>query len=98
MALLLAFLAPAMPTPWRLAGMMALVALANSFQVTLAGLGIREGVSMVLLAKEGVGHDIALLAAFLQTVLNLLLPALAGLSIRPVALYARSVPIMLVRK
>ncbi len=87
MALLLAFLAPAVSTPWRLAGMMALVALANSFQVTLAGLGIREGISMVLLAKEGVGNDIALLAAFLQTLLILLLPAMAGLFIRPVALY-----------
>jgi predicted Na+-dependent transporter len=43
---------------------------------------------MLLLAKEGVGNDTALLAAFIQTALILLLPALLGLFFRPVALYA----------
>lgn len=89
-ACLLAFLAPSVPNPWRLAGMMALVSLANSFQVTLAGLGVREGISMVLLAREGVGPEAAVLAAFLQSALNLLLPAVAGLAVRPVALYGNA--------
>ncbi|MDB5106098.1 MAG: hypothetical protein JWP91_3787 [Fibrobacteres bacterium] len=87
-ALLLGFLSPAVPEPWRLAGMMALVSLANSFQVTLAGLGVREGISMLLLAREGVGPEAAVLAAFLQSALVLLLPAVAGLVIKPVALYS----------
>ncbi len=86
-AFLLAFLAPALPHPWRLAGMMALVALANSIQVTFAGLGVREGVSMLLLAREGVGPEAAVLAAFLQSTLVLFLPAVAGLAVKPVALY-----------
>jgi glycosyltransferase 2 family protein len=86
-ALLLGFLSPAVPAPWRLAGMMALVSLANSFQVTLAGLGVREGISMVLLAREGVGAEVAVLAAFLQSALILFLPALVGLAVKPIALY-----------
>jgi len=86
-ALLLGFLAPTVPEPWRLAGMMALVSLANSFQVTLAGVGVREGIAMVLLAREGVGSEAAVLAAFLQSALILFLPALAGLAVKPIALY-----------
>jgi glycosyltransferase 2 family protein len=86
-SLLLGFLSPAVPEPWRLAGMMALVSLANSFQVTLAGLGVREGISMVLLAREGVGAGAAVLAAFLQSALILFIPALAGLAVKPIALY-----------
>ncbi|MDQ3002503.1 MAG: flippase-like domain-containing protein [Fibrobacterota bacterium] len=86
-SLLLSFLAPAVLDPWRLAGMMALVTLANSFQVTLAGLGVREGISMVFLAREGVGPDAAVLAAFLQSALILFVPALLGLMVKPVALY-----------
>jgi glycosyltransferase 2 family protein len=86
-AFLLAFLVPGGPDPWRLAGMMALVTLANSIQVTLAGLGVREGLAMMVLAREGVGPDAAALAAFLQSAFVLLLPALAGLAIKPVALY-----------
>ncbi|MDB5049492.1 MAG: hypothetical protein JWO30_2563 [Fibrobacteres bacterium] len=87
-AFLLAFLAPSLPDPWRLAGMMALVSLANTFQVTLAGLGVREGIAMVLLAREGVGPEAAVVAAFLQSALVLFVPALAGLAVKPVALYA----------
>jgi hypothetical protein len=87
-ALLLGFLTPQVPDVWRLAGMMAMVSLANSFQVTLAGLGVREGLSMFLLGHEGVGPEAAVLAAFLQSALILFLPALLGLAVKPVALYA----------
>jgi hypothetical protein len=83
-ALLLAFLLPGVPSPWRLAGIMAIVTLANSFQVTLAGLGMREGLAMVLLAGEGVGPEAAVAASFLQTCLGQFAPALAGLAARPV--------------
>jgi hypothetical protein len=82
-ALLMAFLSPTVPAPWHLAGLMALVTLANSFQVTLAGVGVREGLAMLLLAGEGVGPETALAATFLQTCLGQFLPALAGLAIRP---------------
>lgn len=84
-ALLMAFLTPEVPAPWRLAGIMAMVTLANSFQVTLAGLGVREGLAMLLLAREGVGPETAVAAAFLQTCLGQFLPALAGLAVRPVS-------------
>ncbi len=88
LSLLLSFLLPQVPAPWHLAGMMALVTLANSFQVTLAGLGVREGLSMLLLAREGVGSEAAVAAVFLQSCLGQFLPALAGLAVKPVALYA----------
>ena len=88
-ALLLGFLAPMVPEPWRLAGMMALVSLANSLQVTLAGLGVREGISMLLLGRVGVGAEAAVLAAFLQSALILFLPALLGLAVKPIALYSQ---------
>lgn len=83
-ACLLAFLSPAVPHAWELAGMMALITLANSFQVTLAGLGVREGLAMLMLARAGVGPEAAVLASFLQSALVLFLPALAGLLVKPV--------------
>jgi uncharacterized membrane protein YbhN (UPF0104 family) len=89
-AFLLEFLAPSIPEPWHLAGMMALVSLANTFQVTMAGMGVREGMAMLLLAREGVGAEVALIGAFLQSALTLILPALAGLAVKPVALYSGS--------
>jgi uncharacterized membrane protein YbhN (UPF0104 family) len=91
-ALLMTFLVPSAPAPWRLAGLMALVTLANSFQVTLAGLGVREGLAMVLLAGEGVGAEAALAATFLQTCLGQFLPAVAGLAVRPASRPLRGSP------
>jgi uncharacterized membrane protein YbhN (UPF0104 family) len=84
---LLGFLTPVSMNPFRMAGLMALVSLANSFQITLAGLGIREGMAMLLLGTQGVGSEPAVMAAFLQTVLVLILPAVLGLGVKPVALY-----------
>lgn len=84
--LLLQGLAPLEAEAWRVAGVMALVALSNSVQVTLAGLGIREGMSMMLLANLGIPPEAAVMAAFLQSALLLFLPALAGLAVKPVAL------------
>jgi hypothetical protein len=90
-AFLLEFLAPSIPEPWHLAGMMALVSLANTFQVTMAGMGVREGIAMLLLAREGVAAEPALLGAFLQSCMVLVLPALAGLAVKPIALYSARV-------
>jgi uncharacterized membrane protein YbhN (UPF0104 family) len=73
------------PSPWRLAGLLALVALANSIQVTMAGFGVREGMAILLLAQDGIGPEAAAAAAFLQSALLLLLPALVGLMVKPVA-------------
>jgi hypothetical protein len=39
-----------------------------------------------LLAGQGVGADVAVAAAFLQSALVLFVPALAGLAVKPVAL------------
>jgi uncharacterized membrane protein YbhN (UPF0104 family) len=71
---------------WRVAGVMAVVALANTVQVTLAGLGVREGLAMALLATLGIGEEPALMAAFLQSALILFLPAFAGLAVKPAAM------------
>ena len=83
-ALLIGFLSPAAPAPWVLAGLLALVSLANSVQVTLGGMGIREGVSVALLARVGIPPGAAALAAFLQGGLVVFLPALFGLLVKPV--------------
>lgn len=64
---------------WKVAGLMSLAALANSIQVTLGGLGVKEGAAALLLAKAGVPAAAAVPAGIVQTALNLLLPALAGL-------------------
>ncbi len=69
---------------WELMGVIALVTLVNSFQVTLAGLGIREGLAAFLLARLGVVPEIAAVSAFLFFVVTQALPALAGLAVKPV--------------
>ena len=48
---------------------MSILTFANTIQVTLAGLGVREGISMLLLARYGVDAAPAVAAAFLQTAL-----------------------------
>lgn len=90
--LLLQGLVPLEAEAWRVAGVMALVALCNSVQVTLAGLGVREGMSMMLLADLGISPEPAVMAAFLQSALLLFLPALAGLAVKPVALQESAEP------
>jgi uncharacterized membrane protein YbhN (UPF0104 family) len=84
-AALLRFLGNAPPNFIALGGLLALVALANSVQVTLAGLGVREGLAAYLLSNAGIDFRAALVAAFCQTLLNQLLPALAGLGVKPFA-------------
>ena len=66
-----------------LGGLMALATLANSIQVTIAGVGVREGLAVLLLAKAGVDYRVALVAAFIQFALNLMVPALLGLTLKP---------------
>jgi uncharacterized membrane protein YbhN (UPF0104 family) len=71
--------------PWLfLAGGLALVHLANSVQFTLAGIGPREGMTVWLLVKLGLGASALLSASSLQTALILVMPALLGLLIKPV--------------
>lgn len=92
LVLLLRGLIPLEAEPWRVAGVMSLVALCNSVQITLAGLGIREGLSMMLLAGLGIPPEAAVMAAFLQAVMLLFIPALAGLAVKPSAFQESSVP------
>jgi len=68
-----------------LGGLMALATLANSIQVTIAGVGVREGLAVLLLAKAGVDYRVSLVAAFVQFALNLMSPALLGLFLKPKA-------------
>ncbi len=62
---------------------LALIHLANSVQFTVAGIGPREGMTVWLLAKLGLSQGTLMGASFLQTALIFLLPAGAGLVIRP---------------
>lgn len=72
------------PEVWLpLFGGLALVHLANSFQVTVAGIGPREAMTVWLLAKLGLGQGALMAAAFLQMALVFLLPAGVGLGIKP---------------
>jgi Lysylphosphatidylglycerol synthase TM region len=66
-----------------LGGLMALATLANSIQITIAGVGVREALAVLLLAKAGVDYRISLVAAFLQFALNLMIPAMLGLLVKP---------------
>lgn len=66
-----------------LGGLMALATLANSIQITVAGVGVREGLAVLLLAKAGVDYRVSLVAAFLQFAMNLMIPALIGLAVKP---------------
>jgi uncharacterized membrane protein YbhN (UPF0104 family) len=64
---------------------LALIHLANSIQVTIAGIGPREGMTIWLLGKLGLSEGALLGASFLQTALVFLLPTAIGLFIRPLA-------------
>lgn len=70
------------PEFFQIAGGLALVHLANSIQVTLGGIGPREGMTVWLLAKMGLSQTALLGAAFMQTALIFLLPAGVGLFIK----------------
>jgi uncharacterized membrane protein YbhN (UPF0104 family) len=87
---LIRFLGSSSPGLLTLGGLAALVALANSVQVTLAGLGVREGLSVYLFSMAGVTPQAALAAAFVLFALNQILPALLGLAFKPVGLYAHT--------
>lgn len=72
------------PVPYLpLAGLTAVVILANAFQLTVGGLGLREGLAMVLLAPLGIPAEAALAAAFGMFIVGQALPSLAGLLVRP---------------
>lgn len=70
------------PEFFPIAGGLALVHLANSIQVTIGGIGPREGMTVWLLAKMGLSQTALLGAAFMQTALIFLLPAGVGLFIK----------------
>ena len=55
-----------------------LIMLINLIPVTFAGLGVREGASLLLLKTYGVSEETAVNAAILLFVLNVFLPALIG--------------------
>lgn len=65
------------------AGMAALITLINSLQLTIAGLGVREGLAIALLGPMGISPEAAVFAAFSLFCLNLLIPACIGLAMKP---------------
>ena len=66
-----------------LVGLIAIVTLGGSIQITFAGLGVREGLAAYFLNSYGVTPTMSIAAAFLLLVGNLLLPALIGLAFKP---------------
>jgi glycosyltransferase 2 family protein len=75
-----------------LAGAVAVITLANALQLTVGGLGVREGLAIVLLRPMGVPPEAAVFAAFSIFLLDQLLPACLGLAMRPHGLYGETVP------
>ena len=55
-----------------------LVILTNAFQITIGGLGVREGASVLLFSMFGISEEAALNATFLISLFNILIPGLAG--------------------
>jgi uncharacterized membrane protein YbhN (UPF0104 family) len=55
-----------------------LVIMTNAFQVTIGGLGVREGASVLLFSLFGVSEEAAVNATFLITLFNVLVPGLVG--------------------
>lgn len=62
-----------------------LVVLANVLPITVAGLGVREGLAALLLAHYGVSTSHAVLAAFLMFAINTGLPGVIGAFLLPAA-------------
>jgi hypothetical protein len=60
-----------------------LVVLTNAVPLTVAGLGTREGVAILLLGHYGIAHPIAGTSAFLMFFMNTALPGLLGAVITP---------------
>lgn len=76
------------PVPYLpLAGLTAVIILGNALQLTVGGLGVREGLSLLLLTPLGIPPEAAVLAAFANFLLNQLLLAALGLLVKPRALY-----------
>ncbi len=91
-SLLIWLFAPDVSGFWLLAGMSALATLANSLQITIAGIGVREGLTALFLVPFGVSAEVAVAAAFGVFALDQLLPSLAGLFFKPQGLYRGASP------
>ncbi len=75
-------------SPWLLTGLIALVTLGNSVQITFAGLGMREWSAAYISAayifsSHGITPALAVAATFMLFIINLLCPALLGLCFKP---------------
>jgi glycosyltransferase 2 family protein len=57
------------------------IQLSNLIPVTIMGLGIREGLSVIVLNKFEINENVAVLASFLGYFINIFLPAILGLII-----------------
>lgn len=69
-----------------------LVILSNVLPITVGGLGVREGLAVLLLGHYGVSPAHAALAAFLMFFINTALPGILGALVPPVATLAPTTP------
>ena len=64
---------------WWFVLLLPLITLSNIFLVTIAGLGIREGLASLVLPIAGIAPEVAATSFFLSFVLSVLLPGIIGL-------------------
>jgi uncharacterized protein (TIRG00374 family) len=55
-----------------------LVIVTNAFQITIGGLGVREGASVLLFSRFGISEEAAVNATFMISMFNILIPGLVG--------------------
>jgi len=74
-----------------------LVMLANLIPITIGGLGVREGVAVVLLGRFGLSQEAAFNSAFLLFLINTALPAVFGIiAMNKEFIKSKIVPIILI--
>jgi uncharacterized membrane protein YbhN (UPF0104 family) len=60
-----------------------IILVASSFPISIAGLGLREMATMIILSDFGITKEKAAIAAFLLFIVNAFIPGLVGLLLAP---------------
>ena len=71
------------PVSWQVGLTLPIILVVSSLPISIMGLGLREGMAVLLLSRYGVPMEAAVAAAFSLFVINALLPGLAGLALSP---------------
>ena len=71
------------PVSWQVGLTLPIILVVSSLPISIMGLGLREGMAVLLLSRYGVPMEAAVAAAFSLFVTNSLLPGLVGLALSP---------------